>query len=79
MRILSPMLAMLTAVVMLAGNAGVIDEKAPNVVAAMRPSATPAATTEAQAKDGAANAASRRRAMLVLFLSANGHPFGFFK
>jgi hypothetical protein len=79
MRILSPMLAMLTAVVMLAGNAGVIDEKAPNVVEAMRASAAPAAITEAQAKDRAANAASRRRAMLVLFLSAAGHPFGFFK
>jgi hypothetical protein len=78
MRILSPMLAMLTAVVMVAGNAGVIDEKAPNV-AAMRASAAPAATTDAQAKDRAANTASRRRAMLVLFLSAAGHPFGFFK
>jgi hypothetical protein len=40
--------------------------------------ATPAATAKADSKDRD-DAATRRRAVLMLILQASGHPFGFFK
>ena len=83
MLVLSPMAAMLGGVVMLAGSARAVDQHVSAVVAAapveIAAPVAPAATTEAEAKDRDADAADRRRAMMLLIFSASGHPFGFFK